>query len=96
MNNLELILNPTVAPVYITATNMVVPVISVSLQTIKNFIIINITKLINITDVILTECSVALNSNIINLLISIIGLFIVLSNLFTTIVVVYNLYKYSD
>lgn len=96
MNNLELILNPTVAPVYITATNMVVPVISVSIQTIKNFIIINITKLINITNIILTKCSLALNSNIINLLISIIGLFIVLSNLFTTIVVVYNLYKYSD
>lgn len=78
MNNLELILNPTVAPVYITATNMVVPVISVSIQTIKNFIIINITKLINITNIILTKGSIALNSNIINLLISIIGLFIVL------------------
>jgi len=39
MNDLEFILNPGVRPVYITATNMVLPIINISLYSIKKFIL---------------------------------------------------------
>jgi hypothetical protein len=41
MSNLEFILNPSVRPVYITATNMILPIINISLYSIKKFILFN-------------------------------------------------------
>ena len=82
MSNLEFIFNPSVRPVYITATNMVLPIINISpmgspgalLYSIKN-IILNI--LIKILDI----CY---------LFITIIGLLIIISR---TLAIIYKLYK---
>jgi hypothetical protein len=64
------------------ATNIIVPTCSISILTIKNILKIIIITILNIYD-----------STIFNLILAIIGLITILSNIYTTIVVVYNLYK---
>jgi hypothetical protein len=75
MSNLEFILNPSVRPVYITATNMVLPIINISLYSIKK-IILNI--LIKILDI----CY---------LFITIIGLLIIISRTLAIIYKIYKI-----
>jgi hypothetical protein len=75
MNNLEFMLNPSVRPVYITATNMVLPIINISLYSIKK-IILNI--LIKILDI----CY---------LFITIIGLLIIISRTLAIIYKIYKI-----
>lgn len=54
MNNLEFILNPSVRPVYITATNMVLPIINISLYSIKKFILNMLIKILDICYLFIT------------------------------------------
>ncbi len=54
MNNLEFILNPSVRPVYITATNMVLPIINISLYSIKKFILNILIKILDICYLFIT------------------------------------------
>jgi hypothetical protein len=75
MSNLEFIFNPSVRPVYITATNMVLPIINISLYSIKK-IILNI--LIKILDI----CY---------LFITIIGLLIIISRTLAIIYKIYKI-----
>jgi hypothetical protein len=75
MSNLEFILNPSVRPFYITATNMVLPIINISLYSIKK-IILNI--LIKILDI----CY---------LFITIIGLLIIISRTLAIIYKIYKI-----
>jgi hypothetical protein len=75
MSNLEFILIPSVRPVYITATNMVLPIINISLYSIKK-IILNI--LIKILDI----CY---------LFITIIGLLIIISRTLAIIYKIYKI-----
>jgi hypothetical protein len=89
MNNLEFILNPSVRPVYITATNMVLPIINIFpmgfpvpwdiwpgalLYSIKKFILNMLIKILDIC----------------YLFITIIGLLIIISR---TLAIIYKLYK---
>ena len=39
MTNIELIMNPYIAPVYVTATNMVMPIVTISNEAIAHFIV---------------------------------------------------------
>ena len=78
----EVILNPNVNPFYVTATNMIVHIDTISILIIKNILETIIITISNIFD-----------SNIFNLILAIMGLIVILSNIYTTIVVVYNLYK---
>ena len=50
MNNLEFILNPSVKPVYFTATNMVIPIGTISLLTLKNNLETKMITMLNIID----------------------------------------------
>ena len=50
MNNLEVIFNPSIAPVYFTATNMVIPIGTISLLTIKNNLETKMITMLNIID----------------------------------------------
>lgn len=54
MNNLEFILNPSVRPVYITATNMVLPVINISIYSIKKFLFNMLIKILDICYLFIT------------------------------------------
>ena len=49
-SNLEVILNPSIAPVYFTATNMVIPIGTISLLTIKNNLETKMITMLNIID----------------------------------------------
>jgi hypothetical protein len=75
MNNLELMLNPSVRPVYITATNMVLPIINISPYSIKKIIL---NMLIKIPDI----CY---------LFITIIGLLIIISRTLAIIYKLYKI-----
>ena len=76
----EVILNPIVNPVYITTTNMIVHIGTISILTIKNILEIIIITILNIYD-----------STIFNLILAIVGLIVMLLNIYTTIVTVYSL-----
>ncbi len=54
MSNLEFILNPYVRPVYITATNMILPIINISLYSIKKFILNMLIKILDICYLFIT------------------------------------------
>jgi hypothetical protein len=54
MSNLEFILNPSVRPVYITATNMILPIINISLYSIKKFILNMLIKILDICYLFIT------------------------------------------
>jgi hypothetical protein len=54
MSNLELMLNPSVRPVYITATNMVLPIINISLYSIKKIILNILIKILDICYLFIT------------------------------------------
>ena len=54
MSNLEFIFNPSVRPVYITATNMVLPIINISLYSIKNIILNILIKILDICYLFIT------------------------------------------
>ena len=76
----ELVENPIVNSVYIMASNIIVPVETISILTIKN--------ILETTSVTLLNIFIPHNFN---LIIAIIGLILMLSNIYTTIVVVYYL-----
>lgn len=76
----ELVENPIVQSVYIMATNIIVPVETISMLTIKN--------ILETTGVTLLNIYYPVNFH---LIIAIIGLILMLSNIYTTIVVVYYL-----
>lgn len=48
MSNIELIMNPTIAPVYVTATNMIMPIVAISNEAIASFIVYYATKMVAI------------------------------------------------
>ena len=50
MSNLEVLFNPSIAPVYFTATNMVIPIGTISLLTIKNNLETKMNTILNIID----------------------------------------------
>ena len=54
MSNLEFILNPSVRPVYITANNMVLPIINISLYSIKKIILNILIKILDICYLFIT------------------------------------------
>ena len=54
MSNLEFIFNPSVRPVYITATNMILPIINISLYSIKKFILNMLIKILDICYLFIT------------------------------------------
>jgi hypothetical protein len=82
MSNLEFILNPSVRPVYITATNMVLPIINISPMGSPGALLYSIKKIIlNILIKILDICY---------LFITIIGLLIIISR---TLAIIYKIYK---
>jgi len=54
MSNLEFILNPYVRPVYITVTNMILPIINISLYSIKKFILNMLIKILDICYLFIT------------------------------------------
>jgi|LakMenE18May11ns_1017448.scaffolds.fasta_scaffold9903357_2 hypothetical protein len=54
MSNLELMLNPSVRPVYITATNMVLPIINISIYSIKKIILNILIKILDICYLFIT------------------------------------------
>jgi len=76
----EFIINPIVQSVYIMATNIIVPIGTISILTIKNILETSRITLLNI-----------FNPNNFHLIIAIIGLILMLSNIYTTIVAVYYL-----
>jgi hypothetical protein len=76
----EKVENPIVNSVYIMATNIIVPIGTISILTIKNILETSRITLLNI-----------FNPNNFHLIIAIIGLITMLSNIYTTIVVVYYL-----
>jgi hypothetical protein len=76
----EEIENPMVQSVYIMATNIIVPVETISILTIKNILETTRVTLLNI-----------FNPNNFHLIIAIIGLILMFSNIYTTIVAVYSL-----
>jgi hypothetical protein len=78
--DLEGILNPIVKSVYIKATNSIVPIGTISILTIKNILKITMITILN-----------TFNLNNFHLILAIIGLILMLSNIYTTIVVVYYL-----
>ena len=49
-SNLEVLFNPSIAPVYFTATNMVIPIGTISLLTIKNNLETKMITMLNIID----------------------------------------------
>jgi hypothetical protein len=77
MSNLEFILNTSVTPVYITSTNMVLPIINISLYSIKNFILNMLIKMLDIC----------------YLFITIIGLLTIISRTLAIIYKLYKIYK---
>jgi hypothetical protein len=74
----ELVEKPIVKSVYIMATNIIVPIFTISMLTIKN--ILETTRI--------TLLNIFIPHNF-HLIIAIIGLLLMLSNIYTTIVVVY-------
>ena len=38
-SNIELIMNPSIAPVYMTATNMMIPIVTITNEVISNFVV---------------------------------------------------------
>lgn len=72
--------NPIVNPFYVTATNMIVHIDTISILTIKNILKTTIITILN-----------TFNLNNFHLIIAIIGFILMLSNIYTTIVVVYYL-----
>ena len=76
----EFILNPIVKSVYIMATNIIVPIGTISILTIKNILETTRITLLNI-----------FNPQNFHLIIAIIGLILMFSNIYTTIVAVYYL-----
>jgi hypothetical protein len=72
--------SPIVKSVYIMATNIIVPTCTISILTIKNILEIIIVTLLN-----------TFNLNNFHLIIAIIGLIAMLSNIYTTIIMVYYL-----
>ena len=76
----ELVENPIVNSVYVMATNIIVPIGTISILTIKNILETTMITLLNI-----------FNPHNFHLIIAIIGLILMLSNIYTTIVVVYYL-----
>jgi len=54
MSNLELMLNPSVRPVYITATNMILPIINISRYSIKKIILNILIKILDICYLFIT------------------------------------------
>jgi hypothetical protein len=76
----ELVENPVVNSVYIMATNIIVPIYTISILTIKNILETTKVTLLNI-----------FYPHSFHLIIAIIGLILMLSNIYTTIVVVYYL-----
>ena len=47
-SNLEVLFNPSIAPIYFTATNMVTPIGTISLLTIKNNLETKMNTILNI------------------------------------------------
>jgi hypothetical protein len=47
-SNLEVLFNPSIAPIYFTATNMVIPIGTISLLTIKNNLETKMNTILNI------------------------------------------------
>ena len=78
--DVEGILNPIVKSVYIKATNSIVPIGTISILTIKNIFKTTMITILN-----------TFNLNNFHLILAIIGLILMLSNIYTTIVVVYYL-----
>jgi hypothetical protein len=76
----EHILNPIVKSVYIKATNGIVPIGTISILTIKNILETVMVTILN-----------TFNLKNFHLIIAIIGIILMLSNIYTTIVVVYYL-----
>lgn len=76
----EGILNPIVKSVCIKATNSIVPIGTISILTIKNILETTMITILN-----------TFNLNNFHLILAIIGLILMLSNIYTTIVVVYYL-----
>ena len=72
--------NPIVKSIYIMATNIIVPIETISILTIKNVLEITRITLLNI-----------FYPHNFHLIIAIIGLILMLSNIYTTIVAVYYL-----
>jgi hypothetical protein len=82
MSNLEFILNPSVRPVYITATNMVLPIINIFPKGSPGALLYSIKKIIlNILIKILDICY---------LFITIVGLLIIISR---TLAIIYKACK---
>ena len=76
----EKVENPIVNSVYIMATNIIVPTCTISILTIKNILKTTIITILN-----------TFNLNNFHLIIAIIGLILMLSNIYIKIVAVYNL-----
>ena len=72
--------NPIVKSVYIMTTNIIVPIGTISMLTIKNILETTRITLLNI-----------INLHNFHLIIAIIGLILMISNIYTTIVAVYYL-----